>query len=70
MNDLTRKRISGLIEEAAKADAPAGSNSRKIADFYRSYMDEASIEAKGLAPPTPRRHCWHSRQAQASAGFG
>jgi len=48
-NDLTRKRMAGLIEEAAKADAPAGSNTRKIADFYHSYMDEAAIEGKGPA---------------------
>jgi endothelin-converting enzyme/putative endopeptidase len=52
-NDLTRKRIAGLIEEATKTNAPAGSNARKIADFYHSYMDEASIEAKGLAPLRP-----------------
>ena len=50
MNDLTRERITGLIEEAAKDNAPAGSNSRKIADLYHSYMDEAAIEAKGLGP--------------------
>src|ERR1700689_1010272 len=52
-NDLTRKRIAGLIDEANKANAPAGSNARKIADLYNSYMDEASIEAKGLAPLRP-----------------
>ena len=52
-NDLTRKRIAGVIEEAAKANAPAGSKTRKIADFYHSYMDEAAIEAKGLAPLRP-----------------
>jgi putative endopeptidase len=52
-NDLTRKRIAGLIEEAVKANAPAGSNTRKIADLYDSYIDEASIEAKGLAPLRP-----------------
>jgi putative endopeptidase len=38
--DLSRKRIASLIEEIAKANAPAGSNARKIADFYHSYMDE------------------------------
>src|SRR5580698_6948371 len=48
--DLSQKRIAGLIEEAAKANAPAGSNTRKIADLYHSYMNEAAIEAKGLAP--------------------
>jgi putative endopeptidase len=53
-NDLTRKRIAGLIEEATKTNAPAGSNARKIADFYHSYMDEASIEAKGLARLRPQ----------------
>ncbi|MFZ0137569.1 MAG: M13 family metallopeptidase N-terminal domain-containing protein, partial [Candidatus Sulfotelmatobacter sp.] len=52
-NDLTRKRIAGVIEEAAKANAPAGSKTRKIVDFYHSYMDEATIEAKGLAPLRP-----------------
>ena len=53
-NDLTRKRIVGLIGEAAKGNAPAGSNFRKIADLYHSYMDEATIEAKGLAPLRPQ----------------
>jgi endothelin-converting enzyme/putative endopeptidase len=52
--DLSQKRIAGLIEEAAKANAPAGSNTRKIADLYHSYMDEAAIEAKGLAPLRPQ----------------
>jgi len=53
-NDLTRQRMAGLIEEASKANAPAGSKTRKIADFYHSYMDEATIEAKGLAPIRPQ----------------
>jgi putative endopeptidase len=52
--DLSQKRIAGLIKEAAKANAPAGSNPRKIADLYHSYMDEAAIEAKGLAPLRPQ----------------
>src|SRR6202041_1910563 len=45
---------AGLIEEATKANAPAGSNTRKIADLYHSFMDEAAIEAKGLAPLRPQ----------------
>jgi putative endopeptidase len=51
--ELTRKQTAGLIEEAVKAHAPAGSNTRKIADFYRSFMDEDAIEAKGIAPLRP-----------------
>jgi len=46
--DLTNKRTATIIEEAAKQKAPAGSDSRKIADLYNAYMDEAGIEAKGL----------------------
>jgi putative endopeptidase len=52
--DLSQKRIAGLIEEAANANAPAGSSTRKIADLYRSYMNEATIQAKGLAPLRPQ----------------
>jgi putative endopeptidase len=51
--DLSNKRTAGLIEEAAKSNAPAGSNIRKTADLYTSFMNEAAIEAKGLAPLRP-----------------
>ncbi len=51
--DLSNKRTAGLIEEAAKSNAPAGSNARKIAELYNSFMDEAAIEAKSLAPLRP-----------------
>jgi len=51
--DLIRERIAGLIEAAAKTNAAAGSNTRKIADVYHSYMDGVAIEAKGLAPLRP-----------------
>src|SRR5580698_4408835 len=51
--DLADKRTAAIIEEAAKANASAGSNTRQIADLYTSYMDEATIEAKGLAPLHP-----------------
>src|SRR5258708_40270930 len=50
LDDLSNKRTAGLIEEAAKSNAPAGSSSRKIAALYNSYMDEPAIEAKGVAP--------------------
>ena len=51
--DLSDKRTAALIEEAAKSGGSAGSSARKIADLYNSYMDEAVIEAKGLAPLQP-----------------
>jgi len=52
-NEVSRKRSANLIQEAIKANVPVGSNLRKIADLYRSYMNEAEIEAKGLAPLRP-----------------
>jgi predicted metalloendopeptidase len=46
-------RACGLIEEAAKANSPAGSNIRKTADLYHSYMDGATGEANGFTPLRP-----------------
>jgi predicted metalloendopeptidase len=48
--ELTNQRTHELIKQAARANAPAGSDTRKIGDYYTSYMDEAAIEAKGLGP--------------------
>jgi len=39
-----------ILEAAAQAHAPAGSNEQKIGDFYTSCMDTAAIEAAGLEP--------------------
>ena len=47
-NNLTAMRT--LLEAAAQAHPPAGSNERKIGDFYASCMDTAAIEAAGLKP--------------------
>src|SRR5512135_598118 len=52
--DETRKRNLALIEEAVKAGSAASGESRKIADFYSSYMDEGAIESKGIAPLKPQ----------------
>ncbi|MCU0686653.1 MAG: M13 family metallopeptidase, partial [Polyangiaceae bacterium] len=42
-----------LIEGAAKAGAPEGSEARKIGDLYASFLDEGAIEQKGVAPLKP-----------------
>ena len=39
-----------LREAAADADAPAGSDRRKIGDLFASFMDEEAVEALGAAP--------------------
>src|SRR3954468_10770867 len=53
LTELTTKRTLDLIEEAAKSQPPNGSDAAKVGDFYASYMDEAGIESKGLAPIEP-----------------
>ena len=52
--DETRKRTLTLIQEAAQAGSAASGDTRKIADFYASFMDEAAIESKGIAPLKPQ----------------
>jgi putative endopeptidase len=47
-NNLTAMRT--ILEAAAKAKAPAGSNEQKIGDFYTSCMDTTAIETAGLKP--------------------
>lgn len=47
------KDVAALIEGAAKGGAKPGSEAAKIADYYTAYMDEAGIEAKGVAPLKP-----------------
>jgi putative endopeptidase len=53
LSDLSNERTRTLIEDAGKANAPQGSDTQKIAALYHSYMDEAGIESRGLAPIEP-----------------
>lgn len=50
LSDLSSQRTADLIKELATSNLPAGSDLRKVADLFNSYMDEAAIEAKGLTP--------------------
>ncbi|HEU4411213.1 MAG TPA: M13 family metallopeptidase [Polyangiaceae bacterium] len=52
LSELTAKRTAELIAEAAEK-APPGSDARKVGDYYASFLDEAAVEAKGLAPLRP-----------------
>ena len=46
--ELSEKRTRDLIQNAGKANPAAGTDERKIADYYAAYMDEAAIEKRGL----------------------
>ena len=52
LTELTTERTAGLIREAA-ASAEAGSEARRIGDYFTSFMDEAAIERLGLKPLEP-----------------
>ncbi len=53
LSELTAQRTADLIAETAKKESPAGSLARKIGDYYGTFMDEATIETKGLKPLQP-----------------
>ncbi|HQR45415.1 MAG TPA: M13 family metallopeptidase [Thermoanaerobaculia bacterium] len=53
LQELTAQRTADLITSAAAASPAPGSDERKIGDTYATFMDEAAIEAKGLAPVRP-----------------
>jgi len=51
--ELTDRRTVDLIQTAAKTQASAGSDSRKIGDYYASFMDSVAIDRAGLGPLKP-----------------
>lgn len=51
--DETRKRTLTIVQEAVQAGTASSGDTRKIADFYASFMDEGAIESKGIAPLQP-----------------
>ncbi len=48
VRERNEERLRAILEEAAAADAPAGSDLQKIGDFYRSYMDTETANRLGL----------------------
>jgi putative endopeptidase len=47
------ERTKGLLEAAASGNAAAGSDERRVGDYYASFMDEAAIDRRGLTPLEP-----------------
>jgi len=50
LDELSKKRVREIIEQAAAAHGAAATPEQQIGDFYAAFMDEAAIEANGLAP--------------------
>ena len=53
-SDIYDKHEQSLQDLILAAGKSQDANSRRIADFYHSYMDEAAIEAAGTKPLEPR----------------
>jgi predicted metalloendopeptidase len=52
--DKSEEQTRAIIQEmAARKDLKPGSDEKKIADLYGSYMDQAARDAKGIAPVKP-----------------
>ncbi len=53
LSEKSRSEIHQILEDAAKADAPAGTELRKIGDLYASALDSARVEQLGITPLQP-----------------
>lgn len=55
LNDNSQQAVKAIIDEvSARTDLKAGSDEQKLGNFYNSFMDEATIESKGLSPLQPQ----------------
>lgn len=51
LEEQARRRLATLLDAAGSAKA--GSPARKVADFHAAYLNEAAVEARGLASLKP-----------------
>jgi len=47
--ELAEKRNAEIIQNIGKDNPAAGTDARKIADYYAAYMNDGAIESKGLS---------------------
>ncbi len=64
--ERNRELVRGLLEDAAAAPGPQGTERAKIGDFFAACMDEAVIEKAGLTPLAP----WFERIAAVEDARG
>jgi len=62
----TSQRVRDLIQKAASAPPGKGGLAQKVGDYYASFMDETSIESKGLEPLTGEMSAIAAIQDKAS----
>jgi putative endopeptidase len=50
LREHSQEAVRTIIEELGRSKPQAGTDNQKIADLYRSFMDEAKIESLGITP--------------------
>jgi putative endopeptidase len=50
VNKKTAQRVQDLVQEAAGSHAEKGTIAQKVGDYYASFTDQESIEARKLTP--------------------
>lgn len=53
LNDRAQEDVKKIIEEAASANKPAGSDEQKVGDLYASYLDMKRRDELGISPIEP-----------------
>jgi len=53
LDERSREAMRAILEDASRSNAPAGSEERKVGDFYASFLDSARIESLGVRPLEP-----------------
>ena len=48
--DLSQSRIKTIVEEVSKGNNVKGTDEQKVADLYRSFMDENAVNELGATP--------------------
>ncbi len=53
LNDESQDNVKLIIEESATGDFAKGSDEQKVGDLYRSFMDMAARDSRGVEPLQP-----------------
>ena len=56
LNDQLDRDVRAIVEDMAKDPAGSGRIGQQVGDFYASWMDEATIAARGTEPLKPYLH--------------
>ena len=50
LHDQAEEQVHDLIREAERSGAASGTDEQRIGDLYASFLDEATVEARGVHP--------------------